>query len=61
MDPTPDSTVVRLALWRAQHVETDVPPSVFEDVVGLPIPCRDRRPRSIEDLLAEAVGSGIAQ
>jgi methyltransferase (TIGR00027 family) len=31
----PDSTAVRVALWRALHVEIDPPPHVFEDVIGL--------------------------
>ena len=31
----PDSTAVRVALWRALHVEVDSPPQVLEDVVGL--------------------------
>ena len=31
----PDSTAVRVALWRALHVETDPPPHVLEDQVGL--------------------------
>jgi len=31
----PDSTAVRVALWRALHVEADAPPHVFEDVIGL--------------------------
>lgn len=36
-EPTeaPDSTAVRVALWRALHVEIDAPPPVFEDEVGL--------------------------
>jgi len=33
--PMPDNTAVRVALWRALHVEVDSPPHVFEDVVGL--------------------------
>lgn len=33
--PTPDNTAVRVALWRALHVEADAPPHVLEDVVGL--------------------------
>jgi len=33
--PTPDNTAVRVALWRALHVESDPPPHVFEDTVGL--------------------------
>jgi len=31
----PDSTAVRVALWRALHVQVDPPPHVFEDEVGL--------------------------
>jgi len=36
-DPAPDNTAVRVALWRALHVESDALPYVFEDVVGLKI------------------------
>jgi len=32
---TPDSTAVRVALWRAMHVQADPPPHVFEDEIGL--------------------------
>jgi methyltransferase (TIGR00027 family) len=31
----PDSTAVRVALWRALHVQADPPPHVIEDEVGL--------------------------
>jgi len=31
----PDSTAVRVALWRALHVEADVPPHILEDTIGL--------------------------
>jgi methyltransferase (TIGR00027 family) len=31
----PDNTAVRVALWRALHVEVDAPPHVLEDEVGL--------------------------
>lgn len=31
----PDSTAVRVALWRALHAEVDPPPHVFEDDIGL--------------------------
>ncbi len=31
----PDSTAVRVAQWRALHVEVDAPPHVLEDPVGL--------------------------
>src|SRR5215216_3631716 len=31
----PDDTAVRVAFWRALHLEVDSPPHVFEDEVGL--------------------------
>jgi methyltransferase (TIGR00027 family) len=31
----PDSSAVRVALWRALHVEVDPPPHVLEDTIGL--------------------------
>jgi methyltransferase (TIGR00027 family) len=31
----PDSSAVRVALWRALHVQVDAPPHVFEDELGL--------------------------
>ena len=31
----PDSTTVRVALWRAMHVQVDPPPHVLEDESGL--------------------------
>jgi methyltransferase (TIGR00027 family) len=31
----PDSTAVRVALWRALHLEVDAPPHVIKDEVGL--------------------------
>jgi methyltransferase (TIGR00027 family) len=31
----PDQTAVRVALWRALHVEVDAPPHVLEDEIGL--------------------------
>ena len=33
--PMADSTAVRVALWRAMHVEVDAPPHVLDDVMGL--------------------------
>ena len=32
---TPDSTAVRVALWRALHVQVDPLPHVLEDAIGL--------------------------
>ncbi len=45
---TPDKTAVRVALWRALHVQVDALPHVFEDVIGLRLAAPDegwqRRP-----------------
>ncbi len=30
----PDSTAVRVALWRAMHAQLDAPPHVLEDEIG---------------------------
>lgn len=49
-EPTgkPDNTAVRVALWRALHVEVDPPPHVLEDEIGLKLAAPDegwrRRP-----------------
>ena len=32
---SPDHTAVRVALWRALHVQIDAPPHIFEDEIGL--------------------------
>ncbi|MGH7090590.1 MAG: class I SAM-dependent methyltransferase [Stellaceae bacterium] len=44
----PDSTAVRVALWRAMHVQLDPPPHVLEDEIGLELVAPDegwrRRP-----------------
>lgn len=40
-DAKPDSTAVRVALWRALHVEADAPPHVFDDRVGLELVAPD--------------------
>ncbi len=37
----PDSTAVRVALWRAMHVEVDPPPHVLEDTIGLQLAAPD--------------------
>ncbi|HEX9524475.1 MAG TPA: hypothetical protein VF949_15970 [Reyranella sp.] len=38
---TPHSTAVRVALWRALHVEVDPPPHVLEDEIGLKLVAPD--------------------
>lgn len=35
MNPTPDSSAVRTALWRALHVELDAEPHLIHDQIGL--------------------------
>src|SRR5438552_13254297 len=47
----PDSTAVRVALWRAMHVQSDPPPHVLEDEIGLRLvaPEDDWRRRSDMD------------
>jgi methyltransferase (TIGR00027 family) len=37
----PDSTAVRVALWRAMHVQIDSPPHVLEDEIGLQLAAPD--------------------
>ncbi|MGH3784145.1 MAG: class I SAM-dependent methyltransferase, partial [Pseudonocardiaceae bacterium] len=37
----PDSTAVRVALWRALHVQVDPPPHVLEDEIGLRLAAPD--------------------
>lgn len=46
----PDSTAVRVALWRALHVEIDPPPHVLEDEVGLKLAAPDEGWRSRPDM-----------
>src|SRR5688572_22709537 len=46
----PDSTAVRVALWRALHVEVDPPPHVFEDKLGLKLAAPDDGWRSRPDM-----------
>src|SRR5204863_4285462 len=46
----PDNTAVRVALWRALHVEVDSPPHVLEDEVGLKLAAPDDEWRSRPDM-----------
>jgi methyltransferase (TIGR00027 family) len=46
----PDSTAVRVALWRALHVEIDSPPHVFEDEVGVKLAAPDEGWQSRPDM-----------
>lgn len=47
---TPDSTAVRVALWRATHVQVDPPPHVLEDEIGLQLVAPDEGWRRRPDL-----------
>jgi methyltransferase (TIGR00027 family) len=46
----PDSTAVRVALWRAMHVQVDSPPHVIEDEIGLKLVAPDDDWRSRPDM-----------
>ncbi len=46
----PDSTAVRVALWRALHVEVDAPPHVLADTVGLELAAPDEGWRGRGDM-----------
>jgi methyltransferase (TIGR00027 family) len=46
----PDSTAVRVALWRAMHVQVDPPPHVLEDEVGLRLVAPDENWRLRPDM-----------
>ncbi|CAB3768372.1 class I SAM-dependent methyltransferase [Paraburkholderia humisilvae] len=50
----PDSTAVRVALWRALHVEVDAQPHVIEDEVGLQLAAPDADWRQRPDMTAAA-------
>ena len=46
----PDSTAVRVALWRALHVQVDPPPHVLEDEIGLRLAAPDEGWRQRPDM-----------
>ena len=47
---TPDSTAVRVALWRALHLEVDSPPAVLEDPIGLQLAAAEEGWRQRPDM-----------
>lgn len=51
---TPDSTAVRVALWRAMHVQVDSPPHVIEDEIGLRLAAPDEGWRRRPDMDPQA-------
>jgi methyltransferase (TIGR00027 family) len=46
----PDSTAVRVALWRALHVQVDPPPHVLKDEIGLRLAAPDKDWRRRPDM-----------
>jgi methyltransferase (TIGR00027 family) len=46
----PDSSAVRVALWRAMHMQVDSPPHVLEDEIGLELAAPDDDWRSRPDM-----------
>ena len=46
----PDSTAARVALWRALHVQSDPPPHVLEDEIGLRLLAPDEGWRNRPDM-----------
>jgi methyltransferase (TIGR00027 family) len=61
----PDSTAMRVALWRAMHVQVDPPPHVVEDEIGLQLAAPDadwrRRPDMDEQATARIRASIVAR
>ena len=49
----PDTTAVRVALWRAMHVQIDPPPHVLEDEIGLKLAAPDEGWRHRPDMHPE--------
>jgi len=49
----PDNTAVRVALWRALHVELDAPPHVLEDTIGLELAAPEQGWRQRGDMHPE--------
>jgi len=48
--PAADPTAVRVALWRALHVQVDPPPHVLEDEIGLKLAAPDEGWRNRQDM-----------
>ena len=46
----PDRSAVRVALWRAMHVQVDPPPHVLEDEIGLKLVAPDNGWRTRPDM-----------
>src|SRR4051794_8886720 len=53
----PDSSAVRVALWRAMHLLVDAPPHLLEDEIGLRLAAPDDGWRSRPDMDPDATRS----
>src|SRR4051812_12177185 len=53
----PESTAVRVALWRAMHVQVDPPPHVLEDEIGLRLVAPDKNWRDRPDMDPKSTSS----
>lgn len=53
----PDSTAVRVALWRAMHVQVDPPPHILEDEIGLKLAAPDEGWRRRPDMDPQATSA----
>lgn len=51
--PIPDTSALRVALWRAIHVQVDSPPHVLEDEIGLKLAAPEEGWRSRPDMNPE--------
>jgi methyltransferase (TIGR00027 family) len=49
----PDNTAIRVALWRALHLEVDAPPPVFDDSIGLQLAAPEEGWRERPDMHPE--------
>jgi len=56
----PDHTAVRVALWRALHLQVDSAPYVFEDEIGLKLAAQDEEWRQRPDMHPERTAGGRA-
>jgi methyltransferase (TIGR00027 family) len=51
----PESTAVRVALWRAVHVQADAPPAVLDDEIGLQLAAPEEGWRNRPDMDPQAM------
>lgn len=55
-----DRTAVRVAMWRAMHLQVDAPPHVFEDEIGLRLAAPDAGWRRRPDMAVKATSRARA-